>query len=694
MAIPIFYTSGGKHHVSLSIPGKHSDICKSIGITASVNFLIPTIEYITQCAFKGDLGIADSIRKNKSIQYLNKSSNPAALKTLMKSLQLTLDGDPSKYLKNGKFNIPYSAVSLTNPNEDVGLKMIEKVAVKSILDQYKPWIEVAKIVVQNLSQIEDIIARAAALTLPSEKPVGNTGDTSRPKSLGYGGSADMNKALGQITSIGTKMDEQKAKRGTQSTDGSGSNLSTNQFPVGVTYSIISTVYSTGVFKEGTNYTYQYIDLPPDDIGPIGETFSGLGDSDIYKNIRPKTMIFGIYDSKGNEISPTDNIKSFEIGPNGSVIYGSDISGVQKADWLPRTGRWYGSFPRKGLVYVWRKNGQLKYNASNPSVGNDPNWKQLFYIDKDRNIGEDQTDSSGNANAPVLHFNDNEKAEQASMFEDIVDKKFTNATELTSDEKVQYKQKIMSQVDVQTQLESVSQNGFFSDISANGLLSSNGSPTTLPNGLINAYRPRNIQIGTNSVWIDPETDYDMKLIQIDQSSRIKFKDDIASRSPIVDAQILAFIKNSIELRISTQQPFSVDIIKQATTGWSPYIAFPTNMPGRYENIPQFTLDNWNYKDDIKVNSMRVLLRVTSDIPPLFWQTKPSYTWDADGDKYTLEKTGGKWRIKRYSNDSNKTPKAITFIGDSSEFTSAGITLGSRFKLPDNSYAYFNKNTHEL
>src|ERR1019366_1599220 len=88
-----------------------------------------------------------------------------------------------------------------NAASDTGLKMIEKVVVKSVLDQYKPYIEVTKIVLQSLAKIEDVVARISALASPSEKPIGNAGNGSRPKALGYQGGQNISNAIGQLNSL-------------------------------------------------------------------------------------------------------------------------------------------------------------------------------------------------------------------------------------------------------------------------------------------------------------------------------------------------------------------------------------------------------------------------------------------------------------------------------------------------------------
>lgn len=717
----ILYTDS-KHHVSLSLPPSDSKICKDIGLTASANFLIPTMDYIIQCATKGDLGIADNIKKTKSVQNLNKCTNPDTLKFLANSLGVSLAGDPEKYRKNGKYSIPDSEISLSVPGEDVGLKMIEKTAIKAILDQYKPWIEIAKIMIQHLAQVEDVIARIVALSIQSEKPKGNggSGDT-RPKALGYKGAVEMKQGVGRMNSLDSKMkirkdkkkkkDDMKLNGGGGNTDLNTSNASGSTNPDGSNryeYTIVSTVYSTGVFKEGVDYIYEYIDLEDDSLGELDDNLEGGGidmeDNDPYRGLRPKSMIFGIYDSKGNVFSPTSPIRSFEIDQNGSVKESSladlDVGieagtqKIQKADWLLRTGRWFGDFPRFGVngsfVYVYKQFGSI-YNGYNTlpkdnggyTIGG---YKQQFYQDKDRNWGDDATDSNGQTNPPVLFFDNSEKDTYRDLFSDIIDSKFNKTppgevittgpypvmTGLSSSDRVGYKAKIMSMLDTQVHLENMSQNGFLPSLRGN-ILSSNGSGIFEINNrlevkqtnsvpLIGSYKARKLNINGKDIWIDPETDYDMKVIQIDHSSKIKFKDDSLQGSPEVEAEILRFVKTSIDIEMyNTSTAFDIDVIRRTSpspqTPWEPYVVFQTSTPGRYENLTQFTMDNWNYKDpDSNLSTpneklflgMEIMLRVSSKIPTKFWSTKSVHTW-SDDTNYILGKIGENWKIGKYTDE---------------------------------------------
>jgi hypothetical protein len=749
----MLYPEGGKFHVSLGIPGQQSKICKGIGITASVNFLIPTIEYILKCAVEGDLGISDTIKKNKAVQYLNRCKSEQTIKQFSKLFGVSIEGDLEKYKKNGRYNIPHSAISLSSESDssnsksissdiDYGLKMIEKTIIKSIFEQYKPWIEIVKLIIQNLAQIEDVIARASGLLAPSKKPKFNGGNNKIPKSLGYQGADEIKKSIAKLESLSKKKPGfyEKSKQQNQSKTLSSATFSgienLNDYPTASSYEykVVSTVYSTGVFKEGVDYEYQYIDIPSDEeikINNLDESISNIDsdinididDNDPYKGKRPKTIILGIYDSKGNPINPEDPIRIPKYNPDGSLSINQgqvdylgilDVSGeegiqsISKADWVARTGRWFGHFERKDAIYLWRhKNNKnnIKASGTNPQIYDngwiDGPYEQLFYkdpkkieVDKDIYLIEEDgriivdsqyigtLNEGGDADAPVYYFKTNEKELYKEMFIDIIDKKFNKSTELTSEEKEIYKAEIMNNVDIQSYLESISNYGFFSSIFKNGVtnppinkgLDGSVISTGLPPNMKKSFMPKKIKFNNEDIWIDPESDYKMKIIKVDPSTKIRFSDNTANGVKEFEAEIIRFVKNSVEIRIDNGSKFDVDVIRNTNinsdTPWQPYVAFQTEIPGRYENISKFTIDNWNYKDsydnlttsgEIKFNNMSMLLRVTSNTPPPFWLSKITsngesynnnkgkmtdfYEWVDDGN-YILGIVNGYWKIGKY------------------------------------------------
>ena len=717
----IFYPSGGKFHVSLALPGQDSVILKGIGKEGKANFLIPNIDYLIQCAVQGELGIADSIKKAKAVQNLNKCKSAETLKFLAKSLGVTIDGDPEKWRKTTGYAIPSSAVFLNNsmspvakadlgsvassfenqggdtPHaeipksmEDVGLKALEKAVIKASLEQYKPWIEIAKLLIQHLAQIEDVAARVMAVAQPSKIPKGNAGTTSRPKAIGYGNGADIKSGIGKVDSLNRKMAAKRAKRygGTQSgltasisptaSNSNGYGTDNSVLPNGFEYQILSTLYSTGKFDPYVNYKFIYIDIDDDELGQLDDDFSGLDfeDNDPYKDKRPQSIIFGFYDSKGNQIDPSSNIKSYIKQPNGNLDYQGDIDvdaaagtqGVQKADWIERQRniRWFGNFGTRGPVYKWEGFGD---SPTNPS-GGDPyrEYKQLFYDGTNRDAQTNNPTTDGEPNSPVLSFSNEERSEYVELLMTTVDYKFNKLEpgELTPEEKSSYRQKINTEAtqNVQAILEGMTLYGFNRSMRTYGAKNPDGTPASLPTNLINSYRPRKITIANGEeIWIDPETDYDMKLIRVDPITKIKYQ--LPGSATEREAEILRFVKNTVEISTNNSSNFNIDIIRympdsvnSSILRWEPFLAFTTPIAGRYENLNKFTFDNWNYRTgtvglysvtpDVKLNTPpSVLIRIWSQTAPQYWSDKYLLTWKSGSNNYIFKKiTGGNWKIGKY------------------------------------------------
>jgi len=716
MPLPI-YGPDPNLHVSLSIPGKPSEICKSVGLTANSNFLIPTIPYIMQCAVQGDLGIANHLLISSATTNLNKSSNSKTLSKLANSLGVTINGDPEKYKRtNGKgYNLPESAISINanNPKSNGGLHMIEKVAVKSMFETHKPWIEVAKILIQSLVSVEDVIARAVAVGIPSEKPITNGGNSSRPPALGYKGGGDIAVAIGSLSDIVNQTQKQMndllGKIGPSASfnpSKSSQNSNPNVNGSNQKWEILSTEYSTGTYQPNVSYQYSYIDLTDYDTIKLGNpTFSFNINNDPYAGLRPKTMIFGIYDSNGNPISPTDDIKSYTIDSKGNITYGSDVyfqpslnspnQGIQKADWLLRTGRWYNDFSMLNIVYQWEKNGVIKYSSTNPSTFLDKNWKQLFIDSKTGNITTETTykftDNNGNTqiipNQPALGPSDTN--DYTNMFNDIITKKYqaASASKWFNGESVEIgmtldevKSQVLPKINVSQYVDNLIGNGFFADIRSNGILSDNGSPTSLPKNFINSISPQKLKINGNDVWVDAESDYDLKIIQVDPISKIQYKDTSVKGSPIVTSEIVRFVKNTINLKLSNGGSFNVDIIEKSslTSNWNNTLS--------NKNINELSYDNWNYISsnlkDTLVNNMRMKIRITSDNAPF---TDSSVKWVKNNTHYQLSKSGNDWVV---------TSSSVIIFDEDVDFIKSGLDIGGRLQINHNLAAYFDRKSNHL
>lgn len=605
----------GPFHVSLSLPGPISEISKSIGVTASSSLLIPNVDYLIKFA-NGNIGIGDDIKKSMMLKNINKCKTEDAFKQFAKLVKLDIP-DPSKYKTNNGYSVPKNLITV-DPSEDMmGIKAMEKTILKSIFETQKPYMEIVKLVVGNIAKIEDIIARVmpilapasteVKLTIKSEKPKTNAGiANNRPKALGYNNGIDIKPGLGKIDSLSKKGKEVKIDKdgntttSPKRTDPSDVDIGDIEFnsnsedPNGV-YQVISTVYSTGEFDPNANYKYIYKDIKDDsfDDDDLSNTSDlDLEDDDPYKKLKPKNVIFGIYNSKGELINPFSKVKS--LGPNGEEI----DTPFFVADWITRSPKWYFSpgqysWPRFGApFYYWERYGgsDTRRSQSKPDPGeNQPDFSRKKYDDGVRK-GEDIVDFTGTS----------EKDDFIDYFTDLVSKKINASDGLDPIEKQQYINEVISKLYEKdeegtrqvgpytlekTQIDNHLDNAFkYSVLNTIFINPNNNQPIDMPSGLKFPLKPGRMKVENKDIWMDPESDYDLKVIKVDSVLDIRYED--SSDSPEIETQILSFIKNSLTISVddnTVKMPFSIKIGRNQ------------EVESTFENITEYQLDNWNYND---------------------------------------------------------------------------------------------------
>jgi hypothetical protein len=207
--------------------------------------------------------------------------------------------------------IPKDQIKIPEEFSMTGFKAFEKTTLQSIFDTQKPFMEIVGVAIGSVAKAEDVIARVMPffgdpLTVKSRKPKGNAGSgKSRPKAIGYKGAAETKEKLQKLNSIQAST----VKKDT-SNIGGGTSSNPNNVTLNITnqttntsgfnsqnWKVISTVYSTGTFEPNVDYTYTYINLPADEPLPEVDPVQ-IEDTDPYDNYKPKSMIFGIYNSKG------------------------------------------------------------------------------------------------------------------------------------------------------------------------------------------------------------------------------------------------------------------------------------------------------------------------------------------------------------------------------------------------------------
>lgn len=621
---PIYPTgpiSTGPFHVSLAIPGPLSDISKSVGITASCNLLVPNIEFLIKFV-DGDLSIADQIKKNMKLKNINQAKTEESFMHFAKLVKLDIP-DPSKYKTKTGYRLPASAITLDSSEDLMGIKAMEKTIIKSIFETQKPYIEIAKIVIENIAKIEDIIARFMPILAPapdittrlgilSEKPKTNagTGTNGRPKAIGFGGGAEIKPALGKLQSLSTvgaaikidisgKPTTTPPRDNTSTAESPGQPDSNSTDVLDGNYRIISTVYSTGQFDPTVKYKYIYKDIKDEPIDLAENSNLNLDDDDPYKKLKPKSVIFGIFNSQGEIINPMTRLKTLD-GAGNEVDTPFFV-----ADWITKSPKWYFpnninnpsaqfSWPRFGSpFYYWERYGgaEVRRDQAKPDGGeNQPEFTRKKYDDGNRK-GEYIVDFTGTA----------ERAEFVAYFTDLVSKKINASDGLEPGEKQGYINDVISKLyekdeegaiqvgpftlqktQIDNHLDSAFKYGVLNGSSF--VNPNNQQPMNVPDGLKYPLKPGQLNIGGNNIWMDPESDYDIKVIKVDSVLDIRYED--SQGKPEVDTQVLAFIKNSLSLSVdnnTVKLPFSIKISKNQEASQT------------FENITEYQLDNWNYDD---------------------------------------------------------------------------------------------------
>ena len=121
---------------------------------------VPDIKTLTKIV-NGDMGIADHINNRTHLTNLARMTTPEQLKIYAKAANITLPNQPESYFKNGKSTVKQSDLVYNETSQTSGLKALEKSFLQSLFESQKPYIEIARIVLNSLVSIEDIIARTS-----------------------------------------------------------------------------------------------------------------------------------------------------------------------------------------------------------------------------------------------------------------------------------------------------------------------------------------------------------------------------------------------------------------------------------------------------------------------------------------------------------------------------------------------------
>ena len=459
--------------IAFSIPNTPS--FTSITPDTGETLFVPDIKYLTKFV-NGEIGINEGITKKSYMRNIGKTKSVAALDIFLKTTGSTLRLPSQQYLINGKIQVPPQDLTLgTNYNNLGGLLAMEKSMVQSIFETQKPYIEIVKLIIENFVKIEDIIARVSAIGGKSLKPSGN------PRALGYAGRTDVTGgiySLDKLTSLGTQANKTDSNQTIpfpldSTTQENTSGKIPNNY-VAITQSI---VYSTGNYEPNVKYTYIYKDEISDNIViPTDGTASIVLDNPNDDLGKPNTVVLTVFDSNFNLVD-NDTIKN--------KLNFLNISDKYHDQWKQIT---IGS----DYNYVWVKNGYPDY------VGVNPPTNQTGYSIKQDSTGANVLAISNDTNNIINLYYDFYTNYTNTQLSGV-----TNSSTYSTDLINQLKQDNSVEISISYLIS----NGFLpfgynkmglSDSDANKLLK-NAKP----------YKPGQI----NGTWIDPENDYDFKLIKV-------------------------------------------------------------------------------------------------------------------------------------------------------------------------------------
>ena len=652
----------GPTHVSLALPGKPSAISKSVNGTQPALLLIPNLDFLRSFV-KGDVGIAQGIMTNSLFTNINSpaAANDEMVARKFAEINRLEIGDIGKYKKpDGKIKIPKSEIQPSSAFDMTGLKATEKTILTSIFETQKPYMEIAKIVVDLMVKSEDIVARIMPLlsinplTSKSEKPIVKDGGSNGTKAIGYRNGEEIKKILAElekVSKIGGKLtvnkdgttskDRKPAVEKTGEADFSEKDLA----GTGKKWKIISTVYSTGEYNPDIEYAYSYNILPPDDEGPNNLTPEAADEDNPFDKYKPKRIILGIFDSDGKPIDPNQTLKT--IGFNGNEVAKVDTP-IKAADWVFRSPKWkfaenqyiWPSFGASGgdPLYLWENSiGQTKESKKSPGKG----WSIKKYKKGDKNIINKIDATEGD---PVIaKFDTTDTGEYLKYFTEYTKQKTKMADGLTQEEKDAVVKDIIDGFDIQSHLQNVFLYG-------SGKSSTYKSPG-IPDAMKIAFKPYQIYVpesasdpklsGDGLVWIDPESDYEFKVIRVDPVSKVDY--EAAKGEPAITADVKSFIKNKAVFSISNGAKFNMSISKNGQT--------ETEIKG----ISEYALENWNYENGKILNQNSFDVTIWSESPgQKYSDGKNKYVFDNTYTRKEVEKNGsGQWTYREFSSSGVET-----------------------------------------
>ena len=468
-------------------------------------------------------------------------------------------------LKIPKIKIPLDEITVPDIFKDCGIKALEKSILLSMFETHKPFIEIVKLVLNNIVLIEDIIARVMPLlstnplTSKSEKPIVNGGATGRTKAIGFQKGKEFKQALNNLEKLsksGTEVEidrdgnVNRKKRPTKPAKTDQPKLS-DLTDMTKKWNVESTVYSTGIFDPAVDYLYSYVYLPEDETLEE-EPFTPTEEPPInpYDKYKPEKIILGVFRHNGIPMNPKEKLKTITTS---GISVSEQETPFNVADWVYKSPKWmfrgedyiWPSFGGSSgePVYLWvDKIGLTRESKTSPG----DNWKIKKYKEGDKNLINKDIDAIPD-DPYIVKFDKADRREYASYFSDFINTKTKTNKDLTFVDKLKINVDIMSKIDIPSHLQNV-------------FLYGSGSKSVyvpdIPGALKKAFKPYQIYVpaaaqdeeldGSGLIWLDPEADYDLKVIRVDPTTQIEYTGPKGDAK--ISTKIKTFVKNQAIFRI--------------------------------------------------------------------------------------------------------------------------------------------------
>jgi hypothetical protein len=121
-----------------------------------------------------------------------------------------------------------------------------------------------------------------------------------------------------------------------------------------------------------------------------------------------------------------------------------------------------------------------------------------------------------------------------------------------------------------------------------------------------------------IWVDPESDYDMKVIRVDPVTTIEYEN--AKGEPELRTSIKQFVKNRTKFTFSNGATFSLSISKNKSDVQV------------FEDISDYTFENWNYENKQINNTNTFTINIWSKTAPIKYN-KNYYQWPIQSNLIT-------------------------------------------------------------